>query len=96
MDRPTLTLTNYLHLFDPAIFGMAISGSILLAAVAALLYLFVGYPFAHILARASARTQPLLLLLVMIPFDQLVIRTYALVMMLKADGASTTCCCGPD
>ena len=86
LDRPTLTLTNYLHLFDPAIFGMAID-SILLATVAALLCLFVGYPFAHILARASARTQPLLLLLVMIPFwTNSLIRTYALVMMLKADG----------
>ena len=84
--RPGLTLTNYLNLLDPAIFGMAID-SILLAAVAALLCLLVGYPFAHILARASAKAQPLLLLLVMIPFwTNSLIRTYALVMMLKADG----------
>ena len=83
---PGLTLANYLHLLDPAVFGMALD-SIALAAVAALLCLVVGYPFAYILARASARTQPLLLLLVMIPFwTNSLIRTYALVMMLKADG----------
>ena len=83
---PELTLANYLHLLDPAVFSMAVE-SIVLAAVAALLCLLVGYPFASLLARASAKTQPLLLLLVMIPFwTNSLIRTYALVMMLKADG----------
>jgi len=81
-----LTLTNYFHLLSPSVFGMA-ADSIGLAAIAALLCLLVGYPFAYILALASPRVQPLLLLLVMIPFwTNSLIRTYALVMMLKADG----------
>ncbi|WP_319588604.1 ABC transporter permease subunit [uncultured Desulfobulbus sp.] len=84
--KPGLTLTNYLHLLSPAVFGMAVD-SIGLAAIAALLCLAVGYPFSYILAQAGARVQPLLLLLVMIPFwTNSLIRTYALVMLLKADG----------
>lgn len=84
--RSEWTLSNYLHLLSPSVFSMT-ADSIVLAAVAALLCLLVGYPFAYILAQASSRMQPLLLLLVMIPFwTNSLIRTYALVMMLKADG----------
>jgi spermidine/putrescine transport system permease protein len=84
--KPGLSAANYLQLLSPAVLGMAVD-SIILAAIAALLCLAVGYPFAAILARASARSQPLLLLLVMIPFwTNSLIRTYALVLMLKADG----------
>ena len=81
---------NYRHLLSPAVFGMALD-SLALAAVAALLCLLAGYPFAYILAQAPTRAQPLLLLLVMIPFwTNSLIRTYALVMMLKADGFVNT------
>jgi spermidine/putrescine transport system permease protein len=84
--QPGWTLANYQHLLSPAVFSMAVD-SIELAAVAALLCLLIGYPFAYILAQAPSRVQPLLLLLVMIPFwTNSLIRTYALVMMLKADG----------
>ncbi|MBV5316355.1 MAG: ABC transporter permease subunit [Desulfobulbaceae bacterium] len=84
--KPGLTLANYLHLLSPAVFSMAVD-SIGLAAIAALLCLMIGYPFAYILTQASHKVQPLLLLLVMIPFwTNSLIRTYALVMMLKADG----------
>jgi spermidine/putrescine transport system permease protein len=84
--KPGLTLANYLHLLSPTVFGMAVD-SIFLAAGAALLCLLTGYPFAYILASAPARAQSLLLLLVMIPFwTNSLIRTYALVMMMKADG----------
>lgn len=84
--KPGLSPANYLHLLSPAVLGMAVD-SIILAAIAALLCLAVGYPFAAILAQASAKAQPLLLLLVMIPFwTNSLIRTYALVIMLKADG----------
>lgn len=84
--QPTVTMDNYRQLLSPTVFAMA-ADSILLAAVAALLCLVIGYPFAAILAHAPAATQHLLLLLVMIPFwTNSLIRTYALVMLLKADG----------
>jgi spermidine/putrescine transport system permease protein len=83
---PELSFANYLHLLSPAVFGMAVD-SIGLATGATVLCLAFGYPFAAILAQAGARAQPLLLLLVMIPFwTNSLIRTYALVMLLKADG----------
>lgn len=80
------TWGNYLHLLSPAVFTMALDSSFL-AAVAAVLCLIAGYPFAYILARSAEKLQPLLLLLVMIPFwTNSLIRTYALVVMLKNDG----------
>ena len=86
----SLSLANYAHLLSPEIFSMAVD-SIVLAAVAGPLCLLVGFPFAYILAQAPAKVQPLLLLLVMIPFwTNSLIRTYALVMMLKADGIINT------
>lgn len=84
--EPGLSPVNYLNLLSPAVFGMA-ADSIGLAAFAALLCLAMGYPFAYILAQASPKAQPLLLLLVLLPFwTNSLIRTYALVIMLKADG----------
>jgi len=84
--EPGLSPVNYLNLLSPAVFGMA-ADSIGLAAIAALLCLAMGYPFAYILAQASPKAQPLLLLLVLLPFwTNSLIRTYALVIMLKADG----------
>ena len=84
--KPGLSPLNYLNLLSPAVFGMA-ADSIGLAAIAALLCLVIGYPFASILAQASPKIQPLLLLLVLLPFwTNSLIRTYALVIMLKADG----------
>ena len=80
------TLANYRHLISPAVFTMAWE-STLLAATAALLCLLIGYPFAYLLARSPEKSQPVLLLLVMIPFwTNSLIRTYALVVMLKNDG----------
>ena len=84
--RSGLSLSNYQHLISPAVFSMA-RDSVVLASVAAMLCLLVGYPFAYVLVQAPAKKQPLLLLLVMIPFwTNSLIRTYALVMMLKANG----------
>ncbi len=84
--RPEFSAANYLHLLSPTVFSMAVDSTVL-AAGAALGCLLVGYPFAMILAQASPRAQSLLLLMVMIPFwTNSLIRTYALVMLLKADG----------
>ena len=53
--------------------------------------LLVGYPFAYRIARASAKMKPWLLLLVIIPFwTNSLIRTYALILILKANGLIST------
>ncbi|WP_319581868.1 spermidine/putrescine ABC transporter permease PotB [uncultured Pseudodesulfovibrio sp.] len=84
--QPVFSLESYLELLRPAL-GSMLAESMAMAATATLLCLLIGYPFAYILARADKRHTPTLLLLVMIPFwTNTLIRTYALVAVLKADG----------
>lgn len=83
---PTFTFESYLRLFEPALGSMLLK-SLFMAGMATALCLLVGYPFAYIAARAQKRHSRLMLLLVMIPFwTNTLIRTYAMVAVLKADG----------
>jgi spermidine/putrescine transport system permease protein len=84
----TLPLTgkNYLHLFNPAYLKIFLQ-SIYLAASCTLLCLLIGYPFAFIIARTKSQHRSLLLLLVLIPFwTSSLIRTYAIMAIIKAKG----------
>ncbi|HKI80852.1 MAG TPA: spermidine/putrescine ABC transporter permease PotB [Pseudodesulfovibrio sp.] len=84
--KPVLSLSSYAELFQPAL-GAMLAESMAMAATATLLCLLIGYPFAYVVARADRRYTRTLLLLVMIPFwTNTLIRTYALVAVLKADG----------
>ncbi|WP_207260104.1 spermidine/putrescine ABC transporter permease PotB [Desulfovibrio sp. Huiquan2017] len=84
--QPLLSAASYRELLQPAL-GSMLAESMIMAATATLLCLLVGYPFAYIVARAGKRYTKTLLLLVMIPFwTNTLIRTYALVAVLKADG----------
>ena len=84
--EPVVTLANYGRLFETAIFRIVVD-SLAMAGMAMVLCLLAGYPLAYIIARAPARTRQLMLLLVMIPFwTNSLIRTYALVAVLKANG----------
>lgn len=89
--QATFTLANYARLLDPA-FLRILWDSLWLAAASTLVCLLVGYPFAYRMARANPRIKPLLLLLVVIPFwTNSLIRTYALVMLLKSGGVISSC-----
>ena len=93
---PQFTLDNYLRLFDPT-FLKILWNSLWLAAASTLACLMVGYPFAYGIARAGARLKPWLLLLVIIPFwTNSLIRTYALILILKPNGiiSSLLMACG--
>ncbi|MCJ2164556.1 MULTISPECIES: spermidine/putrescine ABC transporter permease PotB [unclassified Pseudodesulfovibrio] len=84
--EPVFTLDNYVRLIEPALGSMLLK-SLGMATTATLLCLIIGYPFAYIVARADKRYAKPMLLLVMIPFwTNTLIRTYALVAVLKADG----------
>lgn len=84
--RPVFTLANYARLFDPT-FLTILWDSIWLALVATLICLVVGYPFAYLVATCRQKIRPLLLLLVIIPFwTSSLIRTYALILILKSRG----------
>jgi spermidine/putrescine transport system permease protein len=81
-----LTLANYLHLLNPAYIRIFLQ-SFSLAAFCTAICLIIGYPFAYIIARINSKYQSLLLLLVIIPFwTSSLIRTYAIMILLKAKG----------
>lgn len=83
---PVMTLGNYGRLFDP-VFVRILWDSIALAATSTLVCLVIGYPFAHRIAMARESVRPWLLLLVIIPFwTNSLIRTYALIILLKSRG----------
>jgi len=82
----TFTLENYARLLDP-VFLFIFWESFRLAGVTTLACLLLGYPFAYILATSRKNLRPWLLLLVIIPFwTNSLIRTYAMIIILKSGG----------
>lgn len=82
-----LNLGNYLFLLSDSLYIAAYWGSIKTAFVATLACLLLGYPMAYAMARASARWQLILLLLVMLPsWTSFLIRVYAWMGILSNSG----------
>ena len=80
------TLAAYRTLFDP-VFLDIFTASFRLATVVTGICLILGYPFAFGIARAERRWRRLLLVFVIIPFwTSSLVRTYALMMLLRANG----------
>ena len=77
---------NYLRMFD-SLYVQVFLSSFYLAALTTVLCLLCGYPFAYLLARSRSRYRHILLLLVIIPFwTSSLIRTYAMIILLKTKG----------
>lgn len=84
------TLENYRSLLEPVYFTM-LTRSLGYSFFSTLLCLAAGYPFAWLISRAGPRIRPILLLLVIIPFwTSSLIRTYALIILFKANGLINT------
>jgi spermidine/putrescine transport system permease protein len=84
------TLENYRSLLEPVYFSM-LTRSLGYSLFSTLACLAVGYPFAWLISRAGRRVRPMLLLLVIIPFwTSSLIRTYALIILFKANGLVNT------
>lgn len=80
------TLENYRQL-NNTIYIHIFAKSFLIAGFATFICLLLGYPFAYIVARMHNRFKSLLILFVIIPFwTSSLIRSYALIAMLKAKG----------
>ena len=80
------TLENYQRLLDPLVGGIFLR-SIVFAGLTTLVCAVAGFPLAYCMARASRQWQLILLTLVMIPFwTNFLVRTYAWVLILRADG----------
>ncbi|WP_417614429.1 spermidine/putrescine ABC transporter permease PotB [Oceanisphaera sp.] len=84
------SLDSYSRLLDP-LYIQVLGHSLLMAGIATLLCLLVGYPFAFIIAQMPVRVRPLLLFLVIVPFwTNSLIRTYALKIVLGTKGLLNT------
>jgi spermidine/putrescine transport system permease protein len=82
----TWTLENYARALDPLYLGLFWK-SIWIAALATALTLVIGLPVAFAVSFAPPRAKPLLLMLVILPFwTNLLIRTYAMIAVLRANG----------
>ena len=80
------TLSHYRELMDP-VYARVLGNSLIYSLNTTLLCLFISYPFAWLLSRAPRHRRPLLLMMVIIPFwTSSLIRTYALVILMKANG----------
>ena len=84
------TLSNYVHAIKPLYLGIILK-SFWFAALTTVLCLFVGFPVAIAITFASPRTKGWLLMLIMLPFwTNLLIRTYALMAVLRTEGYVNT------
>ena len=78
---------NYLFLLQDNLYILAFLNSLLLAGVATLLCLFIGYPMAYGIARCSRQWQIIFLLMVILPFwISFLIRIYAWIGILSPHG----------
>jgi putrescine transport system permease protein len=82
-----LTFDNFALLASDPLYILSYLKSLEIAAFSTLMLLLVGYPIAYGIARAPRRYQPLLALLVMLPFwTSFLIRIYAWMNILQRDG----------
>jgi spermidine/putrescine transport system permease protein len=82
------TFYNYLTLFNPFHITLKIfERSFYIAGFCTLICLFLGYPFAFLIARMQNHWKNFLILLIIIPFwTSSLIRTYSMMTLLKAKG----------
>jgi len=88
-NSPTITLNfnNYGFLFTDPLYIKAFLNSMKVAFISSLLCLAIGYPMAYGIARSRPAVRNLLLMLVVLPFwTSLLLRVYAWIGLLKANG----------
>lgn len=89
LSRP-FTLQNYIDL-NHAVYWRIFQNSFIIAGFATLCCLIIGYPFAYNIARLESHWKNTLMLLVIIPFwTSSLIRSYALIAIIKAKGLLNT------
>jgi putrescine transport system permease protein len=82
-----LTLENYSFIASDRLYLVSYLKSLEIAALSTLLLLIIGFPLAYGMARAPRRWQPVLFMLVVLPFwTSFLIRIYAWINILQRDG----------
>ena len=86
---PTITLNfnNYTFLFTDKLYIKALLNSLKVAFVSSMFCLLIGYPMAYGIARARPAVRNVMLMLIVLPFwTSLLLRVYAWIGLLKANG----------
>jgi putrescine transport system permease protein len=82
-----LDFQNYLTVFSDELYVSTFLTSLKIAILGTLITLLIGYPMALAMARASSRTRPLLIAMIILPFwTSFLIRIYAWIGILKQEG----------
>jgi len=83
----SLSLDNYATLASDTLYLASYLKSLEVAAIATAMLLLIGYPIAYGISRASAKAQPVLVMLIVLPFwTSFLIRVYAWINILQRDG----------
>lgn len=86
----SFTFSNYTKLFDILYLEIFLK-SLIIAVFTTILCLLLGYPFAFIIARAGKKMKSLMLLLIILPFwTNSLVRTYAMIILLRSEGVINT------
>ena len=83
----TLNFSSYQFIFTDSLYLKTYLSSILYALLTTLICLMIGYPFAYFMARSPKHLQPMLLMLIMLPFwTSFLLRIYAWKTLLENNG----------
>ncbi|WP_413501579.1 spermidine/putrescine ABC transporter permease PotB [Psychrobacter maritimus] len=81
-----VTIDSYVRMIDPLYFDVFVH-SLWMAGITTVICLLLGYPFAWFVSRVSKRWQPLLMLMLILPFwTNSLVRTYALKLLFASNG----------
>ncbi|MGP9637908.1 spermidine/putrescine ABC transporter permease PotB [Psychrobacter sp. AOP3-A1-26] len=81
-----VSIDSYVRMIDPLYFGVFVH-SLWMASITTVICLLLGYPFAWLISKVKARWQPLLMMLLILPFwTNSLVRTYALKLLFANNG----------
>ncbi|HLJ18937.1 MAG TPA: ABC transporter permease [Stellaceae bacterium] len=85
--EPTLTLSNYVRVFEDTAYIRTFSYTVEVAASVTVLCLVIGYPLAYAIARSRGAARKLMSILVLLPlWTSVVIRSYAWLILFQRKG----------
>lgn len=81
-----VSIDSYIRMVDPLYFEVFVH-SLWMAGITTIICLLLGYPFAWLISKAKPRWQPLLMMLLILPFwTNSLVRTYALKLLFANNG----------
>ncbi|MGO2214396.1 spermidine/putrescine ABC transporter permease PotB [Psychrobacter alimentarius] len=85
-----VSIDSYIRMMDPLYFEVFVH-SLWMASITTVICLLLGYPFAWLVSKAKVRWQPLLMMLLILPFwTNSLVRTYALKLLFANNGLINT------